>query len=492
MLTTALISFLTGSISTRMLAAHVKKNGFDAICVFFPEDSNSANLAALIELLKEKNVGLVGVSLVTDNYRAAVALTRAIKEKLKVPVVWGGAHVNVRPDECLQHADMVCLGEGEDAFLELVQSCSEGTLDLSIRNIWFNSENGIVRNDLRGLEESLDAYPFSDLDPATQFVISAGGVEQLAEKHIQGDYGIMTSRGCPYSCHYCYNSYRRKQYKGKGRYLRARSIENVIEELVLAKKTFPNLSRINFWDDSFVARKLDDFKIFKKLYREKIGLPFFALIEPMAFDFEKIKMLREAGLAALQVGIQTGSERVNREVYNRNISNRKVIEVTKQIRELGIDVTYDVIFNNPYETEQDVAETVKLFLQFPQPAFLQGFNLIFYPGTEITDRALRDGFVSAKGAAEDFSTIEGRQNTPSAISGGKAEISGRFYRFNYTTDGKEYWNTVLSLFALLHVPRALLLFFGCSKSSAKELLLRGFVRTYALAHVIKSMVMPHE
>lgn len=488
MIRTALISFLVNSLNTRSLSSYLKQNGYESDCFFCAGEFNDSNLASMVNILCERKVSLIGISLVTDDYKKAVLLTKHLKKTMNIPVIWGGAHVNVMPEECLHYADMICMGEGEEALLKLVVNMSKKKeLDSSINNIWFKTDNGIVQNELGNLEENLDRYPFPDFDLDSQFVMHEGGFENLTEKHLKGEYSVMTSRGCPYSCLYCYNSYRRRQYKDKGKYLRARSIENVIEELAQAKRTFNNLVRINFWDDSFVARSVEDFIVFKRLYKERINLPFFALIEPMAFDFEKIKILRDSGLVALQVGIQTGSERVNKEVYNRHVSNQKVVEVARQIRDLGIDVIYDVIFNNPYETENDVSETVNLFLQFPKPVSLQGFNLIFYPGTEITDRALKDGYISLKKEVEDYSTIEGAKDSPTLMRG-KSVISERFYRINYTSEGKEYWNTVLSLFALLHVPWGCMRFFGQSKILLKRVLLRLFVKFYALAHSLKSTV----
>jgi len=483
----ALISFLINSINTRNLSSYLKKNGYEVICFFCSGSFNTNNLNELIGLIRAENIGLVGISLVTDDYYSAITVTKAIKEKLLLPVIWGGAHVNVKPDESLRHADMICLGEGEEALLCLVKNYDEGKFDLSTKNIWFKTDNGIVQNEMRDLEENLDTYPFPDFDLNSQFVMTENGFEKLAEKHFNGEYSIMTSRGCPYSCHYCYNSYRRRQYKGKGKYLRKRSVEKVIEELVQAKKTLSSLVRINFWDDSFIARNMEDFILFQKLYKERVNLPFFALVEPMAFDYDKIKILRDSGLAALQLGIQTGSEQINREVYNRRVSNQRVVEVASQIRALGINVIYDVIFNNPYEEGTDVAQTVKLFLQFPRPVALQGFNLIFYPGTEITDRALKDGFISVKEEVEDYSTIEGAKDSPTSMRG-KSVISDRFYRIHYASEKKEYWNTVLSLFAFLHVPRGVIRFFGKSETSLKKFLLVMFVRLYMLAHTLKSAV----
>ena len=474
----ALISFLTNSINTRLLSSYLKENGFEATCYFCPVPFNAQNIQALVEHLRDRRISLVGISLVTDDYYSAVVVTDAVKKELGIPVIWGGAHVNVRPDECLRHADMICRGEGEEALLELVRKMAEtGAIDTSIKNIWFKDNDAVIQNELRGLEENLDKYPFPDFDVGSQFVMEGSGFIPLNEKHLKGEYSIMTSRGCPYSCRYCYNNYRRQHYMGKGRYLRARTIDNVIEELSQAKQVFKNLRTINFWDDSFVARSMKDFETFNVRYRAEINLPFFALIEPMAFNHSKIKLLRDCGLSHLQVGIQTGSERINREIYNRQVSNKNVIEMARTLKELGITVIYDIIFNNPYETQEDVRETIKLLLSFPKPINVQGYNLIFYPGTALTERALKDGYISVKSEVEDFSTIEGKADSPIAMQG-SAKVSSRFYSINYSSKDKEYLNTVITQFAYRFVPHTLIRFFSSSETPLKRAFFKVFIRFY--------------
>jgi len=484
----ALISFLTNSLNTRTLSSYVKANGFQSTCLFCPVEFNDKNLDSLISILKQLNISLVGISTVTDDFQSAVLVTEKVKQSFDRPVIWGGAHVNVKPEESLQYADMICMGEGEEAFLELLQKRSESERPVTdIQNIWFNSGKGIVRNELRRLDENLDRFPHPDFDLDDMYVMTDTSFETLNATHINYEYSVMSSRGCPYSCTYCYNSYRRRQYMGKGRYLRTRNIEKVIEELSIAKTTFVGLKKINFMDDSFIARKKKDFELFKKLYRKKINLPFYALAEPMAFDFEKVRLLKECGLSELQVGIQSGSERMNRLEYNRKISNEKVLKMARFINEIGIGVVYDLIFNNPYESRDDLIETIDLLLQFPEPFSLQGYNLIFYPETQITDRALHDGNILIKEKSDDFSTIEGKGDSPIAMRG-KSEVSSRFYEINYSSTEKEYYNSVISLMAYNHVPKFIIRFFRRSDSAIMSILLKLFNKSYITAHNLKRYV----
>ena len=398
----------------------------------------------------------------------------------------------MKPDECLQYADMICLGEGEEALLDLVRNYSEGKFDLSTKNIWFKTDNGIVQNELRNLEENLDKYPFPDFDLTTQFVMNEKGFESLAEKHFHGEYSIMTSRGCPYSCNYCYNSYRRKQFEGKGKYLRKRSVENIIDELITATTYFKSLRKINFWDDSFVTRSVEEIYKFRDLYTARVGLPFFALIEPMAFDFKKVEILKESGLKKLQIGIQSGSEQVNKKIYNRQVSNRKVIDIASFVKKMDIDATYDIIFNNPYETPDDVAETARLLLKFPKPISVQGYNLIFYPGTATTELALHDNHISMKTSGVDFSTIQGTANSPTSTLG-NSEVSSRFYEIKYSSHEKTYFNSVISLISSKYIPKWLTGYFARSERPFKRTLLKAFIKMYASAAGLKrSVTKPRE
>ncbi len=478
MIRIALISFLTNDLSIRLLSAYLKKNGFEVICLFCPTALNKINTESIISLLKSNNILLAGITLVTDDYDKAVVLTSAIKQCFAIPVIWGGAHPSIMPEECLRHADMVCIGEGEDALLELAQSLScKSSPFLDIKNIYFKTNDGIVRNDLRNLEEDLDRYPFPDFKFNSQFLITEYGSEAMSENFLEGTYSLMTSRGCPYSCCYCYNSYRRKSYAGKGKYLRARSIWNVINELVEAKKNFKSLKKINFWDDSFVARDINDFILFKELYLKEINLPFYALVEPMAFNFEKVKILKESKLSELQIGIQSGSERTNRVDYNRLVSNIKILEIADFVHDLGVNIRYDVIFNNPYETKEDLKETISLFLKFPRPFFLQGFNIIFFPGTAITEKALRDGLISPNSDVDKFSKITDSSNSP-IVSKGVSVESNRFYNINYNSTGKEYFYLVFSLLGFNHIPKQVIKYFMRSESKFKLVFLKILIEAY--------------
>jgi radical SAM superfamily enzyme YgiQ (UPF0313 family) len=205
----------------------------------------------------------------------------------------------------------------------------------------------------------------------------------------------------------------------------------------------------------------------------------------MAFNKDKMKILKDCGLISVQIGIQTGSEHINRQIYNRQISNEAVLEVAKSLHELGLAVKYDCIFNNPYETQEDIKQTIRMFLKFPKPFFVQGYNLIFYPGTQITERALSDGKISLKAEADDFSTIQGEANTP-MLAENKSVISGRFYSINYDSSKKEYLNYIFRLLGTRYVPEFVFEYFLGPETAFKRFLLKQLINLYFLLVRIKN------
>lgn len=386
------VAFIEHNLGIRQISSYLRLKGFSSRVLILPSENKICEHIAELQ-----SADIVGVSFVTDDFPKARHLGALLKEGLnprKPLVVFGGAHPTIRPEECLRHCDVVVRGEGEDAMLEICANPAE--LD-AVKNVSFLRNGRLVNNDLRNLESELDRYPFPDYS----------GVNNTDK------YFIMTSRGCPFNCSYCYNNYKRTLYHGRGRYLREHSIDYVIRQLQQAKMQFQSLRQIEIYDDNFFARDLVQLRTFCREYKDKIGLPFFCLANPVYVNEQKLQILKDAGLERLQIGIQTGSERLNSEVYGRRISNEKILEVAELCKKFSISVFFDLIFNNPYETKTDLRKTLKLVLALPRPLNLQGFNLVFYPNTKITGDALKDGYISPiSGEQSGADTIQAEKNSP--------------------------------------------------------------------------------
>jgi anaerobic magnesium-protoporphyrin IX monomethyl ester cyclase len=394
--------YSSSSIGLRYIASTLKGKGFNVSMVFFKDKDIALDLMErpsgkeydlVVELVGNLNPTLVGIGIRSSFLSIAREITSRIRERLNKPVAWGGTHATVAPEESLQFADMVCLGEGEQAMLELAQAVSQSERRLDIMNLWFSQGDQIVKNPMRPLWEDLDSLPFPDYGDDQKYLIQNDQIIAGDPGRKAFNFDVITSRGCPYHCTYCSNSILRELYRGKGCVVRRRSARNVLDEIKQQASRFPALKRIDFidevfsWDKSWVEEFVEE-------YKRDIGLPFHCMQHPNTVDREITGMLKHAGLERVEIGIQSGSERVRRQVFDRPVSNEKLIGTSKVMRQLKIAPFYDLIVDNPFETSEDKKAGLDLLLKMERPFHMHMFSLVYFPSTALTRKALEANLIS--------------------------------------------------------------------------------------------------
>ncbi len=334
--------------------------------------------------LAEYKPDLVVISVVTDFYSWAVRMAKLIKESIDVPIIFGGIHPSSVPERVIKsdYVDMVCVGEGEYPLLELVDSIERGQIDYSIKNIWFKQGDNIINNEVRSLINDLDCLPMPDKD-----------LFYSKSPHFSICYYIMASRGCQYACSYCCHSFSRNAFNGKGKYLRKRSVANVIEELKTAKKKY-RPKYIRFFDES-LGVDIQWLKEFSTVYRDKIGIPFICYMHPNDVNSGSISYLKSAGCCEIEVGVQSMSEEINRKVLNRYVSSATIKKAIDTILEQGISLVADNILGLPGQTQEDILELVRFYNQ-RRVGRIYSFWLRYYPRVKITEWAKDQGILNDK------------------------------------------------------------------------------------------------
>ena len=406
------------SFGVRTLSAYLREHGHSTQLIFLPDPFGDdivhgaarypgRALDDVVELCRDS--GLVGIALMTNFFDGAVEITAKLKAGLDVPVIWGGVHPTVRPEESLEHADMVCVGEGEDCLLELANHLAAGSDYRQTPNLWVRDGEQVTRNPLSGLPRELDVYPMPDYSMQDHHIMLEGRVvpldHDLTRNYLERGtvaqyigkigYQTMTSRGCPFSCTYCINDAVKKMYGGKGR-LRWRSIEHVMDELLWVRENMPYVGFIWISDDDFMARKMSDIDEFCRRYKAEIGFPFSCLVSPLTIREDKMSKLVEAGLVYVQMGIESGSVRMQKLFKREHTTNEKVLEAARVINRYAdrmFPPSYDFLLDVPYETDADRLDSLRLIAQLPKPYRLQPFALIPYPGTEMYEMVTRDGLI---------------------------------------------------------------------------------------------------
>lgn len=407
----------------RVISSYLKQNDHETIILNIPIEDKHGNpdklnfknnysetqLKSILDIVK--NVDLVGISLMSQYFYRAKQITEFFKKNgLKVPVMWGGIHPTVLPDECIKHCDIVAIGECEEALLELANSFDAKKKLYNINNFWFKVNGKIIKNGVRPLIKNIDKYPFPDYDLKSNYILKnekmvplkPEDLKKRARESVVGNnlvpgYRTVTTRGCPYACTYCVNSALRKIYHGQSGFVRNRNPKNIIDELIWIKKKFNFFKYISIVDDTFMAKSYEDIKEFSVLYKEKINLPFGVAGSPFYIEKRKIDPLIEAGLIKIGMGIQSGSEHLLKNIYRRYVSNEQTIKATKIISSYGVfkryAPKYDLIVDCVYESNQDIIDTLKLLKKIARPFHLATMSMTPFHGTELYDMQKKDKLI---------------------------------------------------------------------------------------------------
>lgn len=363
------------SLGPAFLAAWLRRHGHEAELMRVPVDRPVSAIAADIE---GRAPGLIGVSLTTRQWLRARDVLGALRRVSQVPVVVGGLHATFSPEEVLRHdgIDYVCLGEGEAALLDLVNALEShpGVEPRGIKNIW--AKNG-KRPPLRNPIEPLDALPFLARDLMD---------ERWGVRH------ITTQRGCPFPCTFCAARMYDKLYSSGDTtsYGRRRGHANVLAELTELRSQGP-LNYVIFLDDTFTINHRW-VREFCKVYGREFAVPFSLNARVETVTESMLSELAAAGCKHIIYGVESGSERVRREIMQRHAGNDRFRDVFRWTREAGIMVTANYILGTPGESRAEMQETIELHHEL-QPVDFGAFVFYPYPGTELFQVCQANGYL---------------------------------------------------------------------------------------------------
>lgn len=391
------------AFGVRHISAYLKSKNEPCKILFLSkkhgEEETAAELAEIEKFACRLKPDLIGVSLMSNHYLRAKKITKDLKRYYKNPVAWGGIHPTIKPVECLEYTDIVFVGEAEHSILDFYNEFKGGVKNYKTKGIVYkNEDREIVNNGVYPLEHHLDQFPFQDYDLEDHFTVLDGALLQMDKNVLsrflpfsQKHYRIMTTRGCPFNCTYCGSAFLKNMYEGK--FLRGRSVDNVLNELSVVLRKFPEINFIKIMDDCFTINTVQWLSEFAQKYKERIHLPFFCLVSPATITQEKLNILIDAGLKSVQIGLQSGSDRTNKDIYSRPILREQFLSAFAILDKFRsrLKFSLDVITDNPFETEEDRAQTARLLNKIKRPFNLILYSLTFYPGTELYNRAEHEG-----------------------------------------------------------------------------------------------------
>ena len=190
---------------------------------------------------KTFNPDFIAITAATNDLDNAIRVTNLIKKVTNAKTICGGYHATVAPEDIIKHFDIVAIGEAEQSIIKLLENPD----NQNIPNLWIKTPTEIIKNKLSQLNQDLDELPFADREIFDY------------QKYINSNRGLatfMSSKGCPFLCSYCINKVLIDKYKGKGKFLRFRSIQNLIKEIKQVTTKY-KVKEIEFYDDTFTLNK---------------------------------------------------------------------------------------------------------------------------------------------------------------------------------------------------------------------------------------------
>jgi radical SAM superfamily enzyme YgiQ (UPF0313 family) len=371
------------------LSSYLKKEGHQTRLIHLIRPVTEEEFSALLGSTDPDLVAFSSTTHLFPHVRKWVSWSK--KSFPEVLTICGGAHPTIDPDDALfsSELDIICLGEGEEALAELCSTLEEGRDFRRIPSLWIKEKGEVIRNPVRPLIEDLDQLPFPDreiFDPANF----------CEQQHERG--ALMASRGCPYNCSYCSNHVQKKVYPNPEKYVRFRSVDNVMREVhqIIEQDREKRLRYIRFDDDILTLNK-EWLRELVTRYAREVNLPFICNSRANLMDEEMAILLSEAGCSVVCMGIESGNHEIRRRVLNRPMSEEKILEAFRLCRKYGIKTVSTNMTALPGEGVSELLDTIKLNAR-AQPNCMQVSTFHPYPHTRLYNLCKEEGLLSDRHA----------------------------------------------------------------------------------------------
>ncbi len=357
------------------LNACLRKAGFDARLANFSGCTDSA----IRQQLKTLKPDLVGISQWTHNRHVSNDLAALVRREIPgCTIVMGGGHATFCYQELLRKdspVDIVILGEGETALLELVACCDKGREWGGIKGIAFRNKGGVVVNASGSPLTDLNQLPF-----ASRFLENSIGVD----RDLQSEF-IITARGCPSACYFCSSP------EFWNRRVRFRSPGHIVDEILYLRDS-RGLIYFSLRDDTFSADRNRAIAFCRLLIERRAHILWNCQSRVTALDEELLVWMKRAGCECVQLGVESGSQQIL-DKLGKAITPGQVEQAAALVRKTGINLSVYLISDVPGETKDDIKQTMDLVRRIrPDDGYVS--PLAYYPGTRLFEDAIAAGQIN--------------------------------------------------------------------------------------------------
>ncbi len=311
----------------------------------------------LLKKVEEFQPDLLAVSCTEDMYLLGLSLLRYLRRYHNILTIIGGVfptfapHIAISSDE----VDIVCVGEGEYALVELCERLDRGQDYKDISNLWVKCKNNDIKKNPISVPIKMEENPLLDLS-----IFEPNRLYRPMQGKIYRMLPVETHRGCPYTCAFCNSPSQDRLYAASTneRFFRKKRFDYVRKELSYYRDVL-KAEFLYFWADTFFAYSAREFDEFIELYSE-FKIPFWCQTRPETITQHKIRRLKEVGLFKLGVGIEHGNEKFRKDTVQRAVKNETIIDALRWPEREGVLFGVNNIVGFPDETKELAMDTVKL------------------------------------------------------------------------------------------------------------------------------------
>ena len=378
------------ALAVHVVSAVLKSAGHSCDVLIESEEKN------ILQRISDIKPDVIAFSIMTRQQEWAIVKIQQLKKYFNVPILIGGTHPTMYP-ETLKHsgADYLCVGEGEQAVVDLLNRLQLKERTDNIPNIHANIDGKFIENPIRPLLQTEDwgKLPLPDRSVYERYPF----ISQLPLKR------FITSFGCAYKCSFCYINNFRETYKGKGKFFRRKSIERVIREIQDVQAKYP-LKRIHFVDDIF-SQDHHWVEKFLPIYSKEISIPWSANIWISHMNEHMVSLFKESGCVGLTFGVESGNEESRLRLIDKNIPNEIYIKHCGYLKKHKILFHTGNIIGLPGEGIDKAYETAQFNRKIGTTSTRAGLFWPF-PGTQLTAYAVDHGMLSSEFSGEYINSVE--------------------------------------------------------------------------------------
>jgi len=353
----------------------------------------------------------------------------------------GGVHATLNPQEVIDGPfDALCIGEGEYPALELCRQLENLYVPKAIANLWIKSPDGsIEKNKPRDFLQDIDTLPFPDRQMWKPWM----------KEQIGNELAVLLGRGCPYNCTYCSNHALRKITQGK--YVRMRSPENILQEVAFLHKNYLNNKEIFFevesiaLDKTWMLELCSQLAYFNSTIHHALSYGCNFRISPQSVDEDLFTAMKKANFHKINIGLESGSERIRREVLKRNYSNDDFLNVVSLARKYGLKIYVFNMIGLPGESLNDHKETVLLNRRCQPEGHFTGI-FFPYPGTQLYNTCIQQRLIQGNPRTQ----MERKQPIIELPNFSKTQIRNAYTWFNYHVyrRNRPLWRILIQVIAV--------------------------------------------